>query len=308
MTATTVGILIQSGLFTWTSNLGDLLEGISIGILEPFRNITIERLTTHTSGISDRPLRYTNETIVTAYELSPAEGRVFLSNYTLSTAPVGTQGTYEYSNMNYVLLGLIIDTTTGELFEDVVQSRLWDPLGITTGGWGANPESSLSSIENPWPHLPNGTNGRDGMATPLPLDTPMVLRDNPPCFNSAGAPHMSLEDYTKWLRLHFDPDVQAKMNMSSGLMEKLHEIGPGTGGNYYTYGGWGRLDWQSRDGYTLSHDGSNTFNYATAIVDVLARRAAAVVTNVGGGAVPGATWLEGTHLVRDSLMDGTIEF
>lgn len=119
---------------------------------------------------------------------------------------------------------------------------------------------------------------------------------------------MSLEDYSKWLRLHFDPNVQAKLNISNSLIDKLHEVGPGTGSNFYTYGGWGRLNSRSGNGYTLSHDGSNTLNYATAIVDVAERRAAFAVTNVGGEAVAGATWTEGTHLVRDKLMDGKIEF
>lgn len=308
MTATTVALLIEAGLFTWTSNLGDLLGESGLDMDDGYRNVTIEQLTTHTSSISDGHLRDRNETLVRAYELTPAEGRVFLSNHTLSFAPESPQGIYDYANMNYVLLGLIVDTTTGEVFEDVVQSRLWDPLEITTGGWGANPESSTTSIDNPWPHMPNGTNGRDGYAIPLPLGTELVLRDNSPAYTAPGAAHMSLQDYGKWLRFHFDPEVQAKLNASTSFMEKLHEIAPETGPDLYTYGGWIRIDSESGDGYYLTHDGSNTFNYVTAQVNVTERVAAAAVTNVGGAPVRGATWITGTYLVRDNLLQGVIEF
>ena len=117
---------------------------------------------------------------------------------------------------------------------------------------------------------------------------------------------MSLFDYHKWLRLHFDHAAQDKVNISQTTLSKLHEIAPGTGGNVYTYGGWGRVDSQSGAGYSLLHDGSNTFNYATAIIVVNEQRTAVAVTNIGGEAAGGTAWTDGTHLVRDSLISGKI--
>ena len=306
MTATTIGMLIQDGLLRWDSSLRELLDGIGIEIGDAFTNVTVEQLSSHTSGISDKPLQSSRETLLRSYELGPSDGRILVSNFTLSVAPVTTQGTYEYSNMNYVLLGLIIDTVSGETVEDVIQSRLWNPLGISTGGWGPNPESSLTSTDNPYPHTANGALGKGGMPSPLPESIPFVMRDNPPCLHPAGGAHMSLADYSLWLRSHFDPAVQARLNISQPLLTKLHEIALGTGQNFYTFGGWGRL--RSGDGYSLSHDGSNTMNYATAIIEVSQRRATFAVTNVGGEPLPDSTWLEGTHLVRDDLMSGELVF
>ena len=308
MTATTIGILIQDGLLRWDSSLGELLGGIGISISETYDNVTVQLLSSHTSGISDTPLRASGETLLAAYELNAAQGRVLVSNLTLSAAPAGTQGSFEYSNMNYILLGLIIDTVTGRTAEDVVRSRLWNPLGISTGGWGPNPESSLTSVDNPWPHNGTDTSGEGGLPSPVPDNTPMVVRDNPPCYHTAGAAHMSIGDYNRWLRLHFDPAIQAKLNMSQELMTKLHDMAPGVGQAFYTYGGWNRLLSESGSGYTLSHDGSNTLNYATAMIDLGLGCAAVAVTNVGGDPAAGAPWLEGTHLVRDDLISGKMHF
>ncbi len=308
MTATTVGILIQDGLLRWDSSLGELLGGLGIGIRETYTNVTVQLLSSHTSGISDRPLAASRETTLAAYELGPPQGRVLVANLTLSAVPTGAQGAYEYSNMNYIILGLIIDTVTGNAAEDVVRSRLWTPLGMSTAGWGPNPESSLTSVDNPWPHTGNGTLGAGGLPSPVPDATPIVRRDNPPCYHTAGAAHMSLADYGRWLRLHFDPAVQAKLNISQAVVTKLHEMAPGPGPSVYTYGGWSRLLSSSGSGYTLSHDGSNTLNYATAMIDVALKRAAVAVTNVGGEPSTDATWLTGTHLVRDDLISEKMHF
>ena len=304
MTATTVGILIQDGLLRWDSSLGELLDGVGISIGETYTNVTVQLLSSHTSGISDTPLTVSRETLLAAYELDAAQGRVLVSNLTLSAAPIGRQGSFEYSNMNYILLGLVIDIVTGKAAEEVILSRVWNPLGISTGGWGPNPESSLTSVDNPWPHNGTATLGKGGLPSPVPDTTPLLLRDNPPCYHTAGAAHMSLADYSRWLRLHLDPAIQAKLNMSQELMTKLHEMAPGTGLSFYTYGGWNRLLSGSGSGYTLSHDGSNTLNYATAMIDLGVGRAAVAVTNVGGDPATDSNWLTATHLVRDDLISG----
>ena len=306
MTATVVGLLIQDGLFAWNSTLGNLLRDSDLDIINAYTDVTIQELSSHTSGISDRPLTNSRETLIASYDYNASEGRVFVSNFTLSAAPVATRGMFEYSNMNHVLLGLIIDAVTGKKAEDVIQSRLWSPLGMSTAGWGPNPESS--TIDNPWPHVGNGPPGKGGLPTPLPDSTPVLLRDNPPCLYTAGGSHMSLADYARWLRVHLDPIVQAKLNVSNALIGKLQEVAPDSGANLYTYGGWIRVESGSGTGYSLQHDGSNTFNYATAIIEVPEGCAAVAVTNVAGQLGLDSNWVKGTHLVRDHLMSGALIF
>jgi D-alanyl-D-alanine carboxypeptidase len=110
MTATTIGLLIQDGLLQWTSTLGDLLYETIINIRDVYSNVTIEQLSSHTSGISDEAMRADVQMLLDSYQLSAADGRINFANGTLSSSSVATQGTYTYSNMNYVLLGFVIDT------------------------------------------------------------------------------------------------------------------------------------------------------------------------------------------------------
>jgi D-alanyl-D-alanine carboxypeptidase len=302
MTAMTIGMLVQDGLLTWTSDIQSLLGG-AITVAQDFANVTIGQLSSHTSGISDTPV-VNSAAYPAAWEISAPEGRISLSNVTLGSPSNSTRGVYEYANMNYIILGLIIDVITAQQAENVIQSRLWEPLGITTGGWGPCPESSLKSVDNPWPH----TIEEDGQPAPLPLGSELRYRDNSPAFHTAGAAHMSLADYGKWLRLHFDANVQRQLNLSSKTIQRLHQVAPGAESNSYTYGGWIRSEEGTAGAYSLAHDGSNTYYYLTAAVDVGGSRAVGAITNVASRNPEGSAFLEATYDVRGGLLSGDLAF
>ena len=306
MTAATTALLIQDNLFMWNSTLVDLIGNVSgeQKILPVYRNVTVEMLSSHTSGITD-DFSASNSSL-DLYSLTAAKGRLAASALRLSTAPVATahQGSFMYANMNYVLLGLIMETVTSSPAEDVVRDRLWKPLGISTAGWGPNPETSTSSLNNPYPHVSNGTLGKLGLPIPVPENLPMMNRDNPPAINTAGRAHMSLTDFSKWLRIHVNETSQEAIGLSSASLAKLHEIAPNTNG--YTYGGWARMA-ENGGGYILSHDGSNTLNYATAWIETQRNWSVAVTTNVGGAAEDG-TWVVGTHEIAEGILRGDIAF
>ena len=307
MTVTTIALLIQDGLVAWNSTLQELI-GTTKGVqnmLGVYQNVTVDMLSSHTSGITDAAL--TVEVILALRDLNATAGRVIAGNLTLSARPVAgaVQGTFTYANMNYAILGLIMDIVSSSIAEDVIQSRLWDPLGISRAGWGPNPETSTSSVDNPYPHLANGTLGKAGLPIPVPEYLPMIDRDNPAALNTAARAHMTLADFDAWLRLRLNTTAQDDVGLSPASVTKLHEIAPDTGG--YTYGGWFRIP-ENGGGYILSHDGSNTANYATAWIETHNGWTVAVTTNVGGEASASATWLEGTHKIAEGLLNGRIEF
>ncbi len=47
------------------------------------------------------------------------------------TSAVGAPGSYQYSNMNFCVLGMLIEAVTGQSLEDATYERLLTPLGIT---------------------------------------------------------------------------------------------------------------------------------------------------------------------------------
>ena len=106
-----------------------IYEGITHG-----RQITVRQLLNHTSGIADymEDPRFVPDVIEHAEELwSPSE---ILDKYyeyqtnEKATFPPG-EG-FNYSDVNYVLLALIIEQVTGETYHAQLQSRIFAPLGM----------------------------------------------------------------------------------------------------------------------------------------------------------------------------------
>ena len=86
--------------------------------------VTIQALLDHTSGLSTAdgqdPRWYvpgrTPEDVVRALVGIPAN------------RPAGT---YEYSNLNYVILGVVVEAVSGESYGDYLRAHIFEPLGMT---------------------------------------------------------------------------------------------------------------------------------------------------------------------------------
>lgn len=93
-------------------------------------SISIFHLLTHTSGLID----YTGEEFWGDSVKLFHNRDYILDNYCgrgLKFVP-GTQ--FDYSNAGYFILGVIIETTTGKNFEDVLHERILNPLGMKYTG------------------------------------------------------------------------------------------------------------------------------------------------------------------------------
>jgi len=99
---------------------------------EKWSKVTVRNLLTHTSGIAD----YGGE------EDTMGKGVInFRKDYTeeelvraFSTMPIdfAPGDKWKYSNTGYVLLGIIIHRVTGRFYGDVLQERIFMPLGMTS--------------------------------------------------------------------------------------------------------------------------------------------------------------------------------
>ena len=93
-------------------------------------SISIFHLLTHTSGLFD----YTSEEFWGDSVKLFHNRDYILDNYCrrgLKFVP-GTQ--FDYSNAGYFILGVIIETSTGKNFEDVLHERILNPLGMKNTG------------------------------------------------------------------------------------------------------------------------------------------------------------------------------
>jgi CubicO group peptidase (beta-lactamase class C family) len=133
-----VGILklIEEEKLSFESKLGDLVK-FDLKAIDP--NITVKQLLNHTSGIPD----YFDEEVMEEYE----DLWIDLPNYRIRTSadllplfidkpmmyPAGEK--FQYNNTGFVVLGLIIETVTGKMFDDYLEDIVFKPAGMTGTGY-----------------------------------------------------------------------------------------------------------------------------------------------------------------------------
>jgi D-alanyl-D-alanine carboxypeptidase len=116
--------LVDEGKLALDQPVGDRLIGI-LGTTpgDPaIATITLRQLLSHTGGFAEYQRTFFGGDVSSCEEAAAAALRRPL---------VGAPGTvYGYSNLNYCLLGLLVQDVTGESYEKVVQREVLDPLHI----------------------------------------------------------------------------------------------------------------------------------------------------------------------------------
>jgi peptidoglycan/LPS O-acetylase OafA/YrhL/CubicO group peptidase (beta-lactamase class C family) len=95
--------------------------------------ITVRHLLQHRSGLYD----YLEDGpfVIQAYQnparaWSPAELVAHANQFALAFPP-GAEGRWDYSNTNYVILGMVVEEVTGNPLATELRQRILDPLGLT---------------------------------------------------------------------------------------------------------------------------------------------------------------------------------
>ncbi len=119
-TATAVMMLVEEGKIGLDDKISKYLEGTAVA----WKDVTIRRLLSHTSGIGNiykvLEIRqdYTEDDLVKKAVSVPVE-----------FAP-GAQ--WRYSNAGYHMLGVLIHKVTGKFYGDFLKERIFTPLGMDT--------------------------------------------------------------------------------------------------------------------------------------------------------------------------------
>ena len=120
-TAVAVMLQVEEGKLA----LGDSITKYFPDAPPSWRPITVQNLLTHTSGIPD----YTAGTI--DYRKDYTEDELVKFAYGLKLEfPAGSR--WNYSNTGYLLLGVIVHKVSGSFYGDVLASRVFKPIGMTT--------------------------------------------------------------------------------------------------------------------------------------------------------------------------------
>ena len=119
-TAAAVMVLVQENKLS----LDDHISKYFPDVPTTWKDITIWNLLTHTSGLGDYPPEidlkrdYTEEELFAAFKKAP-----------LDFEP-GTN--WNYSNVGYVMLGILIGKITGKFYGEFLKERIFQPLEMTT--------------------------------------------------------------------------------------------------------------------------------------------------------------------------------
>ena len=119
-TAAAVMLLVEDGKI----GLDDRIAKYFTDSPEHWKNITVRHLLTHTAGTTDYPPDFDFRRDYTEDELLKKAADI----------PLAFQPgeRWSYSNMGYVMLGILIGKVTGKFYGDFLQERIFKPLGMTT--------------------------------------------------------------------------------------------------------------------------------------------------------------------------------
>jgi CubicO group peptidase (beta-lactamase class C family) len=236
---------------------------------EAWKDVTVRHLLTHTSGIPD----YTGIVDLRVDASAEQTGKK-VAEKPLDFAP-GTK--WQYSNSNYLLLGVLIEKASGQFYGDVLRDRIFTPLGMTTAR--INSESDL---------IPNRAAGYEFRAGQLRNQSYM-----PPQVNTYadGSVVMSVRDMAKWdLALYTDKPFPKEVREAMWTPAKLTDGKP----TAYGYG------WQlgERNGHRFVGHGGAWQGFTATILRYPEDRLSVVVLTNRAGVSPGtiATRIAGMYL------------
>jgi CubicO group peptidase (beta-lactamase class C family) len=126
MTALAVMQLVEAGQIELDAPVQHYLPWFRVADATASAQISVRHLLQHTSGLSTKTGRSFQGSADNTNGALEAAVRQ-LSDVEL-TAPVGE--TYQYSTVNYSVLGLIIQTVNGQTYEAYIQQHVFGPLGM----------------------------------------------------------------------------------------------------------------------------------------------------------------------------------
>lgn len=244
-TATLAMILVDEGRLDLDLEVGTYLTDYSTTMHPNWQRMTMRELLSHTAGLKANIslLRRFSRVESNAKRAALAE-----MQHQWRSPITQPKGKMRYSNLGYVLAGVILEEITGKDWETLVQERIAKPLGLNSLGFG--PPMSNGA---PWGHS-------TFLSMSSAIDPTSDSADNPAWMRAAGGIHMSVADLARWGQAHLvacdglNPEFLSAQSCQQMQMVVADEYG---------------LGWviQQYEGNTIIwHNGSNTLWYAQLVI------------------------------------------
>ncbi len=199
-TALAIMQLVEAGKIDLDAPVQRYLPWFRVADLTASASITVRHLLSHTSGIS----RYVGRVQFASNGNATADQRVRELAAVDLTHPPGE--VFQYSNSNYVVLGLLIQVVSGQSYQDYLQQHIFAPLHL-----GHTFTDEMEAL-------------RDGAATgyrwwfgyPFPANVPYPVDQL-----AAGYIYASAEDLARYLLMYMRDGRVMLTNCNNGLVTQL---------------------------------------------------------------------------------------
>jgi CubicO group peptidase (beta-lactamase class C family) len=203
-TAAALGMLIDEGKLTWDSKVIDFIP--EFRMYNPYVTdaFTIRDLLTHRSGLG-----LGAGDLMFWPDSSDFQLKDILHNMQYLKPVSGFRTKYDYDNLLYIVAGEVVTRISGMSWEDFVETRIIQPLGMTkTATSFARLKDKSNVIE---PHAPvNGT-------------LSVIKRDWSTTANAAGGINSSVADMSKWIIMQMNHGLYGEGLTKRMFSEKVHE-------------------------------------------------------------------------------------
>lgn len=280
MTATLCAILVEEGKLKWDSSIEQVFPEFAGKIADGYREATLEQFLTHHSGLPSGPVSTEIAEKLRKYSGSPSDARYAWIKEAMQSRPTAKPGTtFQYSSLGFVVAGAMCEKVSGFSWEDLMKTKIFQPLGMETAGFG--PPGRFGKVDQPLGHARGN----------MPIE-PGELADDPPAVGPAGTVHCSLPDWAKFISAHLlrnrllEPETFQKLQTPVEDPKISHAMG------------WMVLDRDWADGEALTGLAGHSIWHAQVWMAPRKQFAVLVATNAGSEASARAC-----HAVLTEMVD-----
>ncbi len=219
--------LNDEGIISIKDNVSKYIKNFHGIIGNEKYEITIKQCLDHTSGISASDLKLIKDDSFNDSLIGTIKS---ISGIELSNTPGSV---FEYSSVNYDILGAVIESATGESFDQYIETRILDNLGMNNSYVGVDQSEKNLAIGH-----------KITFFEPKPYVAPIFTSNVP-----AGYIVSNTNDMLIWAEAQIEP-------LENDIIQKAHQpnLSVEPDGNYFYANGWFT---KISDKEILSHSGSN---------------------------------------------------
>lgn len=275
-----MGMLVDEGLLEWDRPVASYLADFVLHDEYATAHLTPRDMVSHRSGLPRHDLAWYNNETISRGEL--------VQRLRYLPANKELRETWQYNNLMFLTAGVLVEELTGKSWEEAVQARILDPLGMTRSNFDV--AVSQADADHSLPYVV-----KDDEVMPVDFRPITVMAP-------AGAINSTARDMARWLQLQLgEGSIDGRELLQPGTLAEMHlpqMVIPGLPREKekspMSYGlGWFVETWR---GHLRVHHGGNIDGFS-ALVTLYPREGVGIVVlvNRNGSALPG--------LVTDTVSD-----